>query len=96
MGYKLKYDSDSIVLSIFVKKGKLSHAEEAGDVVLHVDSKGNSLYLELINASKIVPMMVQAMPKWRDNSAVAVFVALRFGCKREYSHEVSTMRSSFL
>jgi hypothetical protein len=51
------------VLSIFVKKGKLSHAEEAGDVVLHVNAKGSPLYVEFLNASKIVPMMVQAMAK---------------------------------
>ena len=64
MAYRLKYDSDADVLTILLKeKGKLSHAEEVGDVVLHVDKKGNPLFLEVLNASKIVPMMVQAMAK---------------------------------
>ncbi len=41
MTYRLRYDSDADVLIVLLKeKGKLSHAEEAGDVVLHVDKKG--------------------------------------------------------
>ncbi|MDA4120431.1 MAG: hypothetical protein OK436_07585, partial [Thaumarchaeota archaeon] len=43
--------------------GRLSHGEEVGDVVMHLDSKGRPLFFELLNASKIVPMMVQAMEK---------------------------------
>jgi uncharacterized protein YuzE len=64
MAYRLKYDSDADVLLVLLKeKGKLSHAEELGDVVVHVDKKGNPLFLEVMNASKVVPMMVQAMAK---------------------------------
>jgi len=63
MAYKLKYDSDADVLLVLLKKGKLSHAEEVGDVVMHVDSKGKPLFFEVLNASKVVPMMVQAMAK---------------------------------
>ena len=64
MAYRLKYDSDADVLTVLLKEGgKLSHAEEVGDVVLHVDRKGIPLFLEVLNASKVVPMMVQAMAK---------------------------------
>ena len=64
MAYRLKYDSDADVLLVLLKgKGKLSHAEEIGDVVLHVDRKGSPLFFEVLNASKVVPMMVQAMAK---------------------------------
>jgi uncharacterized protein YuzE len=62
MAYRLKYDSDADVLTLTLKaKGKLSHAEEVGDVVLHVDAGGRPLFLEVLNASKVVPKMVQAM-----------------------------------
>ena len=62
MVYKMKYDSDADVLSVVLKeKGKLSHAEEVGDVILHVDEKGRPLFFEVLNASKVVPKMVQAM-----------------------------------
>lgn len=64
MAYRLKYDSDSDVLLVLLKeKGKLSHAEELGDVVVHVDKKGNPLFLEVMNASKVVPMMAEAIAK---------------------------------
>jgi len=64
MAYRLKYDSDADVLTVLLKGGgKLSHAEEVGDVVLHVDRKGAPLFLEVLNASKVVPMMVQALAK---------------------------------
>ena len=62
MAYRMKYDSDADVLSVVLKeKGKLSHAEEVGDVILHVDEKGRPLFFEVLNASKVVPKMVQAM-----------------------------------
>jgi uncharacterized protein YuzE len=64
MAYRLKYDSDADVLSLLLKnKGKLSHAEEIGDVVVHLDKNGSPLFLEVLNASKVIPMMVQAMAK---------------------------------
>jgi uncharacterized protein YuzE len=64
MAYRLKYDSDADVLLVLLKeKGKLSHAEELGDIVVHVDKKENALFLEVLNASRVVPMMMQAMAK---------------------------------
>jgi uncharacterized protein YuzE len=60
----MKYDSDADVLSVMLKeKGKLSHAEEVGDVILHVDKEGRPLFFEVLNASKVVPKMVQAMAR---------------------------------
>ena len=64
MTYKIKYDDDSDVLTIVVKeKGKLSHAQEVGDIILHVDDKGELLFLEILKASKIVPLMVEGLAK---------------------------------
>ncbi len=64
MAYRMKYDSDADVLSVMLKeKGKLSHAEEVGDVILHVDKEGRPLFFEVLNASKVVPKMVQAMAR---------------------------------
>ena len=45
MVYRLKYDSDADVLSLLLKnKGKMSHAEEIGDVVVHLDKNGSPLF----------------------------------------------------
>jgi len=62
MVYKVKYDSDADVMSIFVaEKGKFSHAEEMGDLVIHVDDKGKPLFIEVLHAKKLLPAMVQAL-----------------------------------
>jgi hypothetical protein len=34
-----------------------------GDIVIHLGQKGDPLFLELLNASKNVPFMVQALAK---------------------------------
>lgn len=62
--YRLKYDVESDVLTIVVSEsGKLSHAEEMGDIVIHLNEKGEPLFLEILKASKNVPLMVQALAK---------------------------------
>ncbi len=64
MVYKIRYDDDADVLSVVVaKKGKLSYAEEVGDIVVHFDEKGRPLFMEILKASKIVPLMVQSLAK---------------------------------
>jgi len=64
MAYKIKYDDDADVLSIVVaEEGKLSYAEEVGDIVVHFDEKGKPLFMEIVKASKIVPLMVQSLAK---------------------------------
>jgi len=62
--YRLRYDAESDVLLIVVSEsGKLSHAEEMGDIVVHLSEKGEPLFLEVLNASKNIPLMVQALAK---------------------------------
>jgi len=62
--YRLKYDAESDVLTIVASEsGKLSHAEEMGDIVIHLNQEGEPLFLEVLNASKNVPLMVQALAK---------------------------------
>jgi len=62
--YKLRYDAESDVLMIVVSEfGKLSHAEEMGDIVIHLSPKGEPLFLEVLNASRNVPLMAQALAK---------------------------------
>jgi uncharacterized protein YuzE len=58
------YEEEADVLTVFLKpRGKLSHAEEVGDMVLHVNQKGEPLFLEVLRASRVVPQMVQALAK---------------------------------
>jgi len=64
MVYKIKYDEEADVLTVVVaEKGRLSHAEEVGDVVVHFDEDGKPLFMEILKASKIVPLMVEGLAK---------------------------------
>jgi uncharacterized protein YuzE len=61
---RLRYDVESDVLRIIVSEsGKLSHAEEMVDIVVHLGEKGQPLFLEVLNASKSTPLIVQALAK---------------------------------
>jgi len=64
MAYKIKYDADADVLTIILEeKGKLSHAEELGDIIVHFSEDGKPLFMEILRASKIVPLMVEGLAK---------------------------------
>jgi len=64
MAYKIKYDADADVLTVILReKGDLSHAEEVGDIVVHFDEDGKPLFMEILRASKIIPLMVEGLAK---------------------------------
>jgi len=64
MAYKIRYDGDADVLTVTLEeKGKLSHAEEVGDIVVHFDEDGKPLFMEILKASKLVPLMVEGLAK---------------------------------
>jgi uncharacterized protein YuzE len=64
MVYKIRYHEDADVLTLVLKeKGKLSHAEEVGDIIVHFDKNGEPLFLEILKASKIVPLLVEGLAK---------------------------------
>lgn len=64
MTYKIRYHEDADVLTLVLKeKGKLSHAEEVGDIIVHFDKNGAPLFLEILKASKIVPLLVEGLAK---------------------------------
>lgn len=64
MAYKIKYDEEADILTIILKdRGKLSHAEEVGDIIVHFDKNEKPLFMEILKASKIVPLMVEGLAK---------------------------------
>jgi uncharacterized protein YuzE len=64
MTYKIRYHEDADVLTVELKdKGRLSHAEEVGDIIVHFDKSGRPLFLEILRASKIVPLLVEGLAK---------------------------------
>ncbi|MFB0514471.1 MAG: DUF2283 domain-containing protein [Candidatus Bathyarchaeia archaeon] len=64
MAYKIKYDEEADILTVVVaEKGKLSYAEEEGDIIVHFDENGKPLFMEILKASMIVPLMVQGLAR---------------------------------
>ena len=64
MTCKIKYEQDADVLTLILKeKGKLSHAQEVGDIIVHFDDKGQPLFLEILKASKRVTLLVEGLAK---------------------------------
>jgi len=64
MAYKIKYDDEADILTVVVAdKGKLSYAEEVGDIIVHFDENGKPLFMEILKASKRIPLMVQGLAK---------------------------------
>ena len=64
MAYKIKYDGGADALTVIPReKGELSHAEEVGDIIVHFDEDGKPLFMEILRASKIVPLMVESLAK---------------------------------
>ena len=64
MVYKIRYDDEADILTVIIaEQGKLSHAEELGDIIVHFDEDGKPLFMEILKASKIVPLMVQGLAK---------------------------------
>jgi uncharacterized protein YuzE len=64
MAYKLRYHEDADVLTVILKeKGELSHAEEVGDIIVHFGKDGKPLFMEILKASKLVPLMVESLAK---------------------------------
>ncbi len=60
--YRFRYDPEADVLTVIIRDdGVLDHAEETGDLILHVDKKGKPLFLEILNAKKIVPAMAETL-----------------------------------
>jgi len=64
MAYKIRYREDADVLTVILEeRGKLSHAEEVGDIIVHFGKNGEPLFMEILRASKLVPLMVEGLAK---------------------------------
>jgi uncharacterized protein YuzE len=64
MVYKIKYDEEADVLTVVVaEEGRLSHAEEVGDLIVHFDENDKPLFIEVLRASEVIPLMVQSLAK---------------------------------
>ena len=66
-----KYDPESDVLSILLKKKPFSYAQEAGDFVVHFDESDTPVYVEILNAHTFIDKANAILPKHVHGSASA-------------------------
>lgn len=59
---KYRYDKEDDVLMVFLGKGKIDDAQQTGNIISHLSSKGELLLLEILNASKFLKETSQAFP----------------------------------
>jgi len=50
----MRYDSESNLLSIELAKGKISHAREFGNFLVHLSPAGKPILIEILDASKFI------------------------------------------
>jgi hypothetical protein len=48
------YDPESNLISIEVAKGRIDHAREFGNFIIHMSKAGKPLLIEILDASKFV------------------------------------------
>ncbi|HOZ56159.1 MAG TPA: DUF2283 domain-containing protein [bacterium] len=48
------YDPEANIISWEVARGKISHAREFGNIIVHLSSSGKPLLIEMLDASKFV------------------------------------------
>jgi hypothetical protein len=49
----MHYDEETDILSWPVAKGKLSHAKQLGNIIIHLSASGKPLLVEILDASKL-------------------------------------------
>ena len=50
----MNYDAEANLISWEVSKGRISHAREFGNFIIHVSKSGKPLLIEILDASKFV------------------------------------------
>ena len=50
----MTYDAESNILSIELAKGKISHAREFGNFIVHLSDAGKPILIEILDASKFI------------------------------------------
>lgn len=58
-----KYDPESDVLAVSLKKRPFSYTQEAGDFVVHFDNHDTPVYVEILNAHAFLKNTARTLPK---------------------------------
>ena len=48
------YDAEANIISVEIAKGKISHARDFGNFIIHFSEAGKPLLIEILDASKFI------------------------------------------
>jgi len=61
------YDPDANIISWEVAKGKINHAREFGNFIIHLSSTGKPILIEILEASKFIGQFDKIIPEMQKN-----------------------------
>lgn len=74
---KMIYEPEDDVLNIWLSKKPIDYAEQTGDVIVHFTKNNEAVYIEVLEASKLLKDLSKTLPKnlkqsWLNTSTASV------------------------
>ena len=74
---RMIYEPEDDVLNIWLSRKPIDYAEQTGDVIVHFTKKSEAVYIEVLDASKLLRDFGKTLPKnlkqsWLDTSTASV------------------------
>lgn len=60
---KIIYEPEDDVLNIWLSKEPYDYAEQSGDIIVHFTKKNDPVYIEILEATKLIKEINSALPK---------------------------------
>lgn len=79
---KMIYEPKDDVLNIWLSRKPIDYAEQTGDVIVHFTKDREAVYIEVLDASKLLKDLSKTLPKslkqsWLDTSSPSVTHRIR-------------------
>ena len=76
------YEPEDDVLNIWLSRKPIDYAEQTGDVIVHFTKKSEAVYIEVLDASKLLRDFGKTLPKnlkqsWLDTPTASVAHRIR-------------------
>lgn len=74
---KMIYEPEDDVLNIWLSKKPIDYAEQTGDIIVHFTKNNEAVYIEVLDASKLLKDFGKTLPKnlkqsWLNSSTASV------------------------
>ena len=60
---KMIYEPEDDVLNIWLSRKPIDYAEQTGDVIVHFTKNNEAVYIEVLDASKLLKDLSKTLPK---------------------------------